>query len=114
MECGSHFAFLTAGKDSANINHNKINLVFIDPFYEDLQAALFRSNTVFDSEILTQNDAIISSIVQSTKGKRSDNNYNTYIWTQYPQKIIRSKMLKQGDNQYDSDNEDNESVDSEK
>ena len=112
VECSSHFAFLTTGRDSSNLKFNRINLVIIDPFYEDLQIALFKSNTVFDSEILEQSDVVVGCVAQSTKGKRSDNSFGNYIWTQFPEGLIRSKMLKHGQNVFDSDIEETESEDS--
>lgn len=103
---------MTTARDSANIKHNKINLVILDPFYEDLQCALFKSSNIFDSEIMSQNDVIVKCCAQSTKGKRSDKSFSTYIWTQFPQGLVRSKMLKQGENVFDSDPEEYESSDS--
>lgn len=37
IECCSHFAYLTAGRGdmAGNIKKNRINLILIDPFYED-------------------------------------------------------------------------------
>jgi hypothetical protein len=37
IECCSHFAYLTAGRGdmAGNITKNRINLILIDPFYED-------------------------------------------------------------------------------
>jgi hypothetical protein len=54
-------------------------------------------------------DAIIGSYVQSTKGKMTDTKFDSYFWTQFPQNIVRSKMLGQGDNVFDTDNDDDES-----
>ena len=66
----------------------------MDPFYEELQIAHFKSNTIFDDEIITIGDAIIGAYVQSTKGRKSDTTFDSYFWTQFPNSIVRSKMLK--------------------
>jgi hypothetical protein len=65
---------MTAGKGpSAGLAiKNRINLILIDPFYENTQVALFRSETHFDNEIFNTNDTIITSLVQSTMGKKRD------------------------------------------
>ena len=94
VECSSHFAYITSARDLLNIKHNKINLVIMDPFYEELQIAHFKSNTIFDDEIITIGDAIIGAYVQSTKGRKSDTTFDSYFWTQFPNSIVRSKMLK--------------------
>ena len=38
-------------------------------------------------------DTIISSMLQSTMGKKRDMYFKSYIWTQTPSSLIRSKMI---------------------
>ena len=112
VECRSHFAFLTAGKGefSGNITKNRINLLLIDPFYEDTQITHFKSSVFFDNEIFTESDTIAQSVIQSTMGKKRDLKFKTYIWTQFPQNLVRSSLMRQKNNQLqmaeDSDKED--------
>lgn len=68
-------------------------MLLLDPFYPELQVALFRSSTHFDDEYLKQNDVILKSIIQSNRSRKGDNRYKTYLWQQFPNKIIRSKLL---------------------
>jgi len=35
VECCSHFAYLTTSKNTVDIKYNRLNLLLIDPFYED-------------------------------------------------------------------------------
>jgi hypothetical protein len=84
------------GQYAGDISRNRINLLVVDPFYEEIQVGLFRSNTFFDGEIFVENDSIIQSVVQSTMGKKRDLQFKTYIWTQYPDSLVRSRMLTLG------------------
>jgi hypothetical protein len=74
---------MTAGKgpSAGHAIKNRINLILIDPFYEKTQVALFMSETHFDNEIFNTNDTIITSVIQSTMGKKRDSKFKTYIWT---------------------------------
>jgi hypothetical protein len=96
IECCSHFAFLTVGKgeSTGNVQKNRINLLLMDPFYEETQVAHFRSSTSFECELQAQCDAIITSVIQSTMGKKRDKKFKTYIWTQFPQQLVRSSVFK--------------------
>ena len=49
---------------------------------------------------------IIKSAIQNNRSNMIDENFNVYIWSQIPNKIIRSKMLTVNSNkmQEDSDN----------
>ena len=87
----------------------------MDPFYENTQIAHFKSSYFFESELQGQNDTIISSAVQSTMGKKRDNKFKTYIWTQLPNKLVRSSVLKahNGKIQNDDSEEGNERSDKE-
>jgi len=96
IECCSHFAFLTAGKgpSAGHMTKNRINLVLIDPFYEETQVAHFRSHTHFDNEIFSCNDTMVTSVVQSTMSKKRDLKFKSYIWTQFPDQLIRSSLMR--------------------
>jgi hypothetical protein len=61
IECCSHFAYLTTGRGqyAGDISRNRINLLVVDPFYEEIQVGLFRSSTFYDGEIFVENDSII-------------------------------------------------------
>jgi hypothetical protein len=87
---------MTAGKgpNHGSLNYNRINLVLIDPFYENTQVAHFRSNTHFDNEIFSCTDTIVTSIIQSTMEQKKDLKFKTYIWSQLPNQLVRSSMLK--------------------
>ena len=95
VECCSSFAFLTAGAGSnaGDPQHNRINLVLIDPFFQRTQMALFKSSTYFDNEVFEAADTLVKSVVQATLGRKRDTRYKTYVWTQLPGAIVRSKML---------------------
>jgi hypothetical protein len=73
---------------------NRINLVLIDPFYEETQVAHFRSHTHFDNEIFSCNDTMVTSVVQSTMSKKRDLKFKSYIWTQFPDQLIRSSLMR--------------------
>ena len=79
----------------------------MDPFYTETQVAHFKSKTFYDNEIFTANDTMICSIVQSTMAMKRDNYYKSYIWTQFPQSIVKSKLLDISKNELvDSDGSD--------
>ena len=96
IECCSHFAFLTAGKGASSgfMHKNCINLVLIDPFYEQTQVDHFRSHTHYDNEMFSTNDTIVTSVIQSTMSKKRDLKFKTYIWTQFPDKLLRSALMR--------------------
>ena len=73
---------------------NKLNLLFLDPYCGQVQCCLFKSSTYYDREIFEQNDFLITSVIQSTMCKKRDNNFKTYIWTQFEQNLVRSMMLR--------------------
>ena len=56
--------------------------------------AHFRSNTHFDNEIFACNDTMVVSVVQSTMSKKRDLKFKSYIWTQFPDQLIRSSLMK--------------------
>ena len=39
-------------------------------------------------------DFTIQNVIQSTMGKKRDNSFKTYIWSQFQSHLIRSKILK--------------------
>lgn len=87
-----------------------MNLIVIDPFNDDTQIALFRSSNYFDDGIFQCTDVIIKTLIQSTMGKKRDTSFKTYIWTQFPNEVVRSRFLQPAKNRLievqDSDNED--------
>jgi hypothetical protein len=110
IECCSHFAFLTSGKglSTGHMQKNRINLVLIDPFYDQTQVAHFRSSTNFDNEIFSANDTIITSMVQSTMTKKRDLKFKTYVWTQFPERLVRSSMMKAINGMFEAEDSDRE------
>ena len=100
VECCSSFAFLTAGAGakSGDVEYNRMNLVLIDPFYERTQVAHFKSSTYYDNEVFEAGDTLVKSVVQATLGRKRDTRYKTYIWTQLPRSLVRSKMLQASTN----------------
>ena len=95
IECCAHICFMTtgAGKSKGDQRYNRINLILMDPFFEDTQVAHFKSTTYFDNEIFHVGDTIIKSCLQSTMGKKRDLYFKSYIWSQTPTGLIRSKMM---------------------
>ena len=91
------------------IQCNKLNLLFIDPYCKDVQSCLFRSTTFYDDEVFSQNDFIVRSIIQSTMVNKIDEDFKTYIWTQFESTLVRSRMLRndseEADAMVDSDDE---------
>ena len=73
---------------------NKINLLLIDPFFSKTLIAHFKSRDFYDNEIFMQNDSIITSNVQSTMVTKKDLSFKSYIWTQLPDTLVRSKIIK--------------------
>ena len=61
---------------------------------------------MIDQELFNNSDMIIKSAIQNNRSNMIDENFNVYIWSQIPNKIIRSKMLTVNSNkmQEDSDN----------
>ena len=109
VECCSHFLLMVRKTGSQNFenNRNRLYLLLIDPMYNEIQAALFKSSTVFDNDMFKDHDFHLKSIIQSNASRKNDIKYSTYIWTQTYNGITRSKMLKtQGtkEEMEDSDN----------
>lgn len=52
VECCSHFLLMVRKTGSTNFDNtgNRLYLLLIDPMYNKIQAALFKSNTVFDND----------------------------------------------------------------
>jgi hypothetical protein len=67
--------------------------MFIDPFYIETQVAIFKSSTHYDNDIFSECDTMVKTCVQSTMGQKREKSFKTYLWTQYPQGLVRSKML---------------------
>ena len=59
---------------------------------------MFKSKHFFDNGIFEQGDFTICNVIQSTMGKKRDNSFKTYIWSQFEYTLIRSKILKEDDN----------------
>lgn len=57
--------------------------------------AIFKSHSNVNNELFHQGDIIIKSASTSTMGKRKDNRYKKYLWTQFPGKIIK-QIINQG------------------
>jgi hypothetical protein len=102
---------LTTGtNESAGLKQkNQINLILIDPFFTETQVAHFKSTTFYDNDIFSANDTMICSIIQSTMAMKRDNLYKTYFWTQFPSKLVKSKMLRDLDD-IDSDESGDEDI----
>lgn len=100
VECCSSFAFMTAGAgpNAGDVEFNRINLILMDPFYERTQVAHFRSSTYYDNEVFLAGDTLVKSVVQATLGRKHDARYKTYVWTQLPGSLVRSKMLQASTN----------------
>lgn len=71
-----------------------MNLLLVDPYHEEIQVAVFQSNSYVDESILEQGDHIIKCVTTSTIGKRKDNNYEIYLWTQFTNKIMKQFINK--------------------
>ena len=69
-------------------------MLFVDPYCKDVQSCLFRSKTFYDNEVFSQNDFMVKSIIQSTMVNKRDENFKTYIWTQFETALVRSRMLR--------------------
>ena len=67
----------------------------MDPFYEEFQGAWFRSSSFFDNDILNSGEFVINAFIQSNMSRKTDLHYKSYIWTQHPTKLIRSKLIKE-------------------
>lgn len=80
--------------DSRDISYNRIYLLLIDPLYDEVQALLFRSSSVFDNEVVEDNDTILSTHAQTNASRASDKNYDIYLWSQLANKLVRSKLLR--------------------
>ena len=95
LECSSRFAFITTcSAPNSAVFKNKLNLLIIDPYPDQIQVALFTSNYYYDHSIFNMNDFLKVNIVQSNMQKKNDRKFKTYIWTQFEDKIIRSKLLR--------------------
>tara|TARA_B110000285_G_C15121381_1_gene617367 strand:+ start:2391 stop:2600 length:210 start_codon:yes stop_codon:yes gene_type:complete len=66
MEASSRFAFLTAEKTSKKEKKINVNFLICDPYYDDIQIALFKSTKSFSSREFfgkKDKDVIIKSIM---------------------------------------------------
>ena len=73
--------------------NNHLNLILLDPFCGCVEAVLFTSTTIFDNEIFNYSDTLVKTIIQNNRSTRADESFNIYLWTQVPDKLIRSKLL---------------------
>ena len=112
IECCSCFLFLTTkrAKRANDVNTTVFNLLLVDPFHDKIQVAIFQSLSNVNEEILEQEDSIIKCASTSTMGKRKDSSYKMYLWTQFPNIIIkqfisRGKRFGQDRQNENSDNE---------
>ena len=98
MEATSRFAFLTYDKKAKTIINNYL---ICDPYYDDIQIALFKASETFSSKSFFGNknkDVIIRNIMYK-------NHYNELkIVTQYPADISIQSLNK---HKSDEDNGDN-------
>lgn len=113
IECCSNFLFLTRRENEYGRFLNHLNLLLLDPFDEKLDAAIFTSSTVIDNELYNNSDMIIKSVIQNNRSNNIDENCNVYVWSQAPNKLIRSKLLTVNSSkvQEDSDNFDADMID---
>ena len=63
IECCSHFLFITQNDNFHNGQGNRFNLLLVDPFYKEFQAAWFRSSSYYDDEILQNGEFVQNAIV---------------------------------------------------
>lgn len=113
IECCSHFLFLTTsrGNDLQNDQKNRLNLLLLDPFYSEIQVALFKANSYIDNTMFKKCDFPVKCCVQANMIRKRSLKFNHYLWTQVYDGVIRSKILKKGSRQIDSDNDQNDPSD---
>jgi hypothetical protein len=65
IECCSHFLFLTTSRfyRGKQVIENVLNLLLVDPYYKEIQIALFKSTSVYDYNILFVNDFIKKAFI---------------------------------------------------
>ena len=95
IECCSPFLYMTRREKENDPGRylNHLNLILLDPFCDCLEAVIFQSSTIFDNDIIKNSDMIIKTIIQNNRASSMDDDFNIYLWSQVPDKLIRSKML---------------------
>jgi len=57
VECCSHFLYLTTARhNTGDISKNRLNLLLVDPYYEQIQVAIFKSCAHIDNAVFKAND----------------------------------------------------------
>ena len=75
---------MTAGTDAsltAGNNSNRLYLLLLDPLYPEVNALHFRSDSVFDNEVIDAKDTILRTVAQCTASRVDDRNYDVYLWS---------------------------------
>ena len=83
IECCSHFLFITQNDSVEDGRGNRMNLLLVDPFYQEFQAAWFRSNSCYDGAISDTGEFVQNAIIQSNASRAADRSYKVYLWTQH-------------------------------
>ena len=70
-----------------------LNLLLVDPYYKDIQVALFKSSAIFDNNILNVNDFVVKACVQSSREWKDDLYFEIAIWAQFQDAIVKSDII---------------------
>ena len=83
-----------------------INLLIVDPYYEEIQIAIFKSSRYISIPYNKKyHDIIIKNVMYSTRKNKNDIDFKLKLVTQYPE-FIDTRDLEQKD--FDDDNSDEE------
>ena len=92
IEMCSNFVFLTY---NSRLKRTFVNVMLIDPYYYDVQFALFKSTKFFDDkDYKKQNDVMVKNIMYCTKKKAKDTDFLVKLLTQYVDTIAPAIELK--------------------
>lgn len=94
IQCCSGFLFLTTKKNANRNDATKLNLLLADPYYDRIQAAMFKSTSSVNDDIFLQEDLIVKAAVTSTMVMRADADYKLYLWTQFPSNLLSQPIRK--------------------
>jgi len=79
IQCCSVFAFLTQSTTSQNMN---VNLLIVDPYYSDIQIAIFKSTKLISLPTHKKyQDIVIKSVMYSTRKNQNDTDFKVQLVT---------------------------------
>ena len=82
--------YMTSSRSENGLDGNNVYLLQIDPFYEDIQVARFRSSLKFENILKLKKDLLVKSFVQTIS--KPDGSKKVLVISQFYDEIVCTQL----------------------